>query len=464
MKNYSTPAIGAVSLSLLMSGCETTTRVNKEEQPNVVIIFLDDAGWADFDPFWKNYYKTENVNALAREGRVFQNFYVPQAVCSASRSALLTGCYPGRTDMHGAHGPNHRGVDPSFETIGEMLKRNDYTTGAFGKWHIGDAEETRPPARGFDESAGIMYSNDMWSAHPVNPDYWGQFPLRYWENGEVIIDSVTGEHQKYFTKWITESAVDFIDRNKENPFFLYVAHPQPHVPLFCSDEFKGKSGIGLFADVMLEIDWSVGQIMQSLKKNGLEDNTLVMFSSDNGPWISYGNHAGKTPFRNAKTSSFDGGIRSPLIMKLPGKIPSGSVSRNCLFSIDILPTIAEITHAQLPQNQIDGKNVWELIVGEDGVDNPHDYYAVSLNRKLQAVLSSDGKWKLHLPHGYSEVVEGGNNGMPGKRMNMEIDTALFNLVNDPYEISNLHGHYPEITNQLLEYAQKHKNVFYLSDD
>lgn len=464
MKNYSVSAISAISLSVLMGGCQNNENETSLETPNVVIIFLDDAGWADFDPFWDNYYETNNVKQLASEGRVFQNFYVPQAVCSASRSALLTGCYPGRTGMHGAHGPNERGVDPSFETIGEMLKRNDYTTGSFGKWHIGDVEETRPPARGFDESAGIMYSNDMWAGHPVNPDYWGKFPLRYWENGEVIIDSVTGEHQQYFTKWITESAVDFIDRNKENPFFLYVAHPQPHVPLFCTEEFRGKSGIGLYADVMLEIDWSVGQIMKSIKENGIDDNTLVIFSSDNGPWISYGNHAGKTPFRNAKTSSFDGGIRSPLIMKLPGSIPAGTVSKNCFFSIDILPAIAQITDSELPDNEIDGKNVWALITGDDREKNPHDYYAVSLRGELESILSSDGKWKLHLPHSYSEVVDGGSNGMPGKRMNMEIDTALFDMVNDPYEVSNVYKHYPEVADELLKFAQKHKSVFYTKEN
>ncbi|MEM7392006.1 MAG: sulfatase-like hydrolase/transferase [Verrucomicrobiota bacterium] len=218
--------------------------------PNFVIVFLDDAGWGDFKPFGTPPYPTPHVEQLAKDGCRFDNFYVPQAVCSASRAALLTGCYPGRTKMFGAHGPNARGVDPKFATLAEVLKANGYATAFCGKWHIGDQEETRPWNRGFDESTGLMYSNDMWEFHPGNPKYWGRFPLKYWRNGKVTIERVTQKEQKYLTKWATELAVDFIKRNQEKPFFVYVPHSMPHVPLFVSEAFEGKSGTGLYGDVL----------------------------------------------------------------------------------------------------------------------------------------------------------------------------------------------------------------------
>ena len=235
-----------------------------ESLPNFVVIFLDDSGWADFRPFGDPDYKTTNVETLASEGCCFHNFYVPQAVCSASRAALLTGCYPGRTKVFGAHPPKARGLDPKYATLSEVLKKKGYATGVFGKWHLGDQPDTRPPARGFDESSGLMYSNDMWEFHPENPKFWGKWPLQFWVNGQITIKRVTPEHQTLLTTWYTEHAVDFIQRQREKPFFVYLPHSMPHVPIFCSENFRGKSGAGLYADVMEEIDWSVGQVMSAL--------------------------------------------------------------------------------------------------------------------------------------------------------------------------------------------------------
>ena len=267
-------------LSILSAGCNdsrsTGIQSRNAEQPNIVIIFLDDAAYGDFSPFWPTRYETPNVARLAEEGRTFTSFYVPQAVCSASRGALMTGTYPERNGLFGAHAPRQRGLDPEFMTMGEMLQNAGYTTGFFGKWHLGDHDETRPQNRGFDEAVGIMYSNDMWAEHPEDPEFWGQFPLNFWRNGEVEIDSVTSAHQTNFTTWFTEDSVDFINRNSGNPFFLYLAHPQPHVPLFVSEKFEGKSGVGLYGDVMMEIDWSVGQILQALEENQIRDKTLVI--------------------------------------------------------------------------------------------------------------------------------------------------------------------------------------------
>jgi arylsulfatase A len=460
MKSFATRMIAPALLALLLGGCTGDTGTKRAGNPNVVIIFLDDSGWSDFPPFGLNTYPTPNVERLAREGRSYHQFIVPQGICSASRAALLTGCYPQRTRVFGAHGPRQRGLDPGYATLGEVLQKQGYRTAVFGKWHVGDQPDTRPPARGFDESAGIMYSNDMWAAHPENPEYWGQFPLQYWENGDITIDSVTGEHQKMFTTWFTEKAVDFIGRHAGQPFFLYLPHPQPHVPLFCSDKFAGASGTGLHGDVMMEIDWSVGQILQALERHGLEKHTLVLMTSDNGPWHVYGNHAGKTPFREAKGTSFEGGIRSALIARYPGHLEAGSRSPDLFCSIDLLPTIAHLTGAALPENEIDGRNVWDLMRGAEGAANPHGYYAVTTVDHFDAVISGDGRWKLHLPHPYRHLVYAGKDGRPGKYIQQNIDTALFDLLHDPQEKGDVRPHYPEVTARLLGFAQEHRQRFF----
>jgi arylsulfatase A-like enzyme len=446
-------------LLLLPNSCNPVEM--EERKPNVVLIFLDDGGFDDFQPFGKTRYPTPNVSTLAEEGCSYYSFYVPQAVCSASRSALITGCYPGRTRVFGAHGPRQPGLDPAFATLGEVLQRHGYVTACFGKWHLGDQEGRRPPDRGFDESCGLMYSNDMWKHHPENPEYWSRWPLQYWENGRITIDSVNDEDQKMLTTWYTEKAVDFINRNRDQPFFLYLPHSMPHVPIFCSDRFNGRSGTGLYGDVMMEIDWSVGEIRQAVIDNGVEGNTLFIFiGSDNGPWLSYGNHAGITPYREGKGTIFDGGVRNPVIVKYPGHIQPNTVSLNNFCSIDILPTICHVTGAQLPENEIDGKNVWDLILNRPSAENPHDYYPFSNGAAFQGVISGDGKWKLHLPHAYRTLKAGGKDGMPGEYVHPEMDTSLFDMVHDPFEKGNVKDLYPEITRTLIEYAEQHLERFY----
>lgn len=459
MKNLILFLIASISFT-------SCTKLKKEaepsenKQPNVVIVFLDDSGWADFEPFRQRGLKTPHVSQLAAEGCSFQNFYVPQAICSASRSALMTGCYPGRTKVFGAHPPKARGLDPKFATVGEVFKAAGYTTAVFGKWHLGDQEDTRPPARGFDESCGLMYSNDMWKHHPQNPEYWGQFLIEYWENGEVTINDVDKKDQKNLTKWYTENAVDFIQRNKENPFLLYVPHSMPHVPLFVSEDFEGKSGMGLYWDVILELDWSIGQINQALKDNGVAENTVFILTSDNGPWISYGNRAGLTPFREAKGTSFDGGIRSACIVKYPPQIGAGTLSNRTFFSIDFLPSLCHLAGVPLPKNEIDGKNVWDWITSKTDAVNPQQYYAFSNGRQFQGVMSGDGEWKLHLPHSFRSLSTDGKDGMPGKYVQAHIDTSLFNMKYDPFEHQNLVSDRPEIAEKLLGWAASHKEKFY----
>ncbi|WP_236973510.1 sulfatase family protein [Membranihabitans maritimus] len=456
------------SIVFLTPGCDQSTDSAvevKSEKPNVVLIFIDDGAFDDYSPFGNPRYPTPHVEQLASEGRSFYSFYVPQAVCSASRAALLTGCYPGRTGVFGAHGPNQGGLSTAFATLGEVMKTNGYTTGSFGKWHIGDQEGRRPQDRGFDESCGLMYSNDMWKHHPENPDYWGQFPIRYWENGEITIDTLEKGDQKMLTTWYTESAVDFINRNKEEPFFLYLAHSMPHVPLFVSDKFDGKSGTGLYGDVMMEIDWSVGQVNQALKDNGLEDNTVVIFiGSDNGPWLSYGDHAGITRFREGKGTTFDGGVRNPCIIKYPGIVEGNTKSHKAFASIDILPTVCSLTDTELPDNEVDGKNVWDIVLDKPEAKNPHKYYPFSNGSNFEGIITGDGKWKLHLKHKYRTLEMAATGGMAGKYVHPEIDTSLFDMVHDPYEKGNVIEEYPDVARSLIQLAEGHENRFYSETD
>ncbi|MGE4286215.1 MAG: sulfatase-like hydrolase/transferase, partial [Phycisphaerae bacterium] len=435
---YSVAAAG-----LMAAGCAPPFGASaKKKNRNIVLIFLDDSGWSDFEPFGRKEFETPNVTLLASEGRKFNHFYVPQAVCSASRAALLSGCWPGRTKVFGAHGPNQSCLKREYKIISELLKTRGYKTACFGKWHVGDVDGQRPWDRGFDESGGLLYSNDMWRYHPENPEYWGKFPLRLYENGKVIIDDMTPEDQPHLTTWYTEKAVDFIHRSKKEPFFLYVPHSMPHVPLFVSDKFKDKSGAGIYGDVIMELDWSIGQINSALKECGVERDTLFILTSDNGPWLSYGEHAGQTPYREGKHTSFDGGIRSACIMKYPGVIAAGSCCEDMLGTVDILPTLAALAGASIP-NAIDGENVWPLITGNKGTKNPHEYYPFSYRNRLQGVISADGRWKMHLPHDYYKQVEIAKGGIPSKYATGKIGWALFDMLNDPSETMDIKEKYPE---------------------
>jgi arylsulfatase A-like enzyme len=344
--------------------------------------------------------------------------------------------------------------------MGQVLKARGYRTAVFGKWHIGDQPETRPPARGFDESCGLMYSNDMWEFHPQSPANYAKFPLQFWDNGKVTIERMTKEHQPYLTRWYTEHAVDFVSRNKANPFLLYLPHSMPHVPIFASDRFLGKSGAGLYGDVILELDWSVGEVLKALDNARVTANTLVLFTSDNGPWVSYGNHAGKTPFREAKSTGFDGGTRSACIMRYPGLIPAGGVSSRLFSTLDMLPTVARLAGIPLPANPLDGRDVWDLITGKPGARNPHDYYPFSTGRVFEGVLSGDGRWKLHLPHNYQSLVRQGNDGMPGIYQTKRIELSLFDMENDPNETTNVIEQDSDVAARLRLFAERHRREFY----
>jgi len=441
-------------------GSTAATAAPASRPPNVVLMFLDDSGFADYRPFGQPPYPTPHLEKLASQGCAFTNFHVPQAICSASRAALLSGCFPCRTRVFGAHGPNGRGLEPKFATMGEVFQKAGYRTAVFGKWHIGDQPETRPAARGFHESCGLMYSNDMWEFHPENPAQWSKFPLQFWENGQVSIPRVTKEHQPNLTTWYTEHAVSFIDRHKHQPFFLYVPHNMPHVPLFVSDKHKGKSGAGLYGDVIMEIDWSAGQIMAALEKNGLAQDTIFVITSDNGPWTSYGNHSGRTPYRESKGTSFEGGTRSACIIRYPGQLKAGSRSNRAFCTVDLLPTLCHLTGAAPPANTIDGRNVWDWIRQARGARNPVPYYALTTNDKFDGIMTGDGRWKLHVPHPYRVLIAPGMDGAAGKYRQGEIGLSLYDLARDPMEANEVGAQHPKVLAQLTALAERHRAEFH----
>lgn len=447
-----------LGLLIVLAGAVLASRA-ADRLPNIVIVFTDDQGYGDLGVTGAKGYTTPNIDRLAREGTLFTNFHVAQAVCSASRAALLTGTYPNRIGIHGALGPNStHGIHANETTIAEVLKQRGYATGMAGKWHLGHREPFVPNRHGFDESFGLPYSNDMWPYHPEAKA--GTYPpLPLMEDGKVIDAEVTPDEQRNLTTWCTERAVAFIERHQDRPFFFYLAHPMPHVPLFVSDKFKGKSEQGLYGDVIMEIDWSVGEIMKTLARHGLERDTLVIFTTDNGPWLSYGNHAGSAgPHREGKGTAWEGGTRVPCVMRWPGRIPAGTTSDDFFMTIDLLPTIAGRTGAKLPALPIDGRDVWPLLARQTGARNPHDGYGMwYAQNELQAVVSGDGRWKLVFPHRYRSLQGGlgGRDGIPVKYGQVEITAPeLYDLKSDRGETRNVASASPDEVKRLLAFAEK----------
>lgn len=429
---------------------QTPARLNAAKRaPNFVIVYADDLGYADIGSFGAKGYQTPNLDRMALEGLRLTNFYVAQAVCSASRAALLTGCYPNRIGIQGAL--NHTaqyGINADEWTIGEVLKQRGYATAAFGKWHLGHHPQFLPTHNGFDEYLGLPYSNDMWPHHPTQKNFYPDLPLI---EGDKV--AKLDPDQTQLTTWYTERAVRFIERSKDKPFFLYLAHSMPHVPLFVSDKFKGKTARGLYGDVIAEIDWSVGQVLETLKRLNLDNDTLVIFTSDNGPWMSYGNHAGSPgPFRESKGTSFEGGVRVPFVARWPGRIPKNAVSSVAAMTIDLLPTLAKLAEAPLPQRTIDGRDIWPLLANKRGAKSPHDTYYFYWGKELHAIRS--GKWKLHLPHPYQSLSEAANDGKAGKFVRKEIELSLFDLEKDPGETTNVAEQNPAVVKRLLAFAER----------
>ena len=437
---------------IILFGCNKL----KDPPPNIVFILTDDLAYADLSSYGSEFIDTPNLDKMADDGLKMMSYYAPQAVCSASRAAILTGCYPNRLGISGAFGPkSKRGINPDELLLSEMLQSNNYKTGIFGKWHLGDAEKFMPTNHGFDEFYGILFSNDMWPFHPERPQDYPNDLMLYKNDKPVqaLID------QSDLTKNITDESIRFIEENKNNQFFLYIAHPQPHVPLFASKEFQGSTGEGLFADVISEIDFSVGRVIEALEKNNLSENTIVVFTSDNGPWLSYGDHAGSSGiFREGKGTAWEGGQRVPCIIKFPKEIMPKTIIDEPVMGIDWMPTFSFLTGSKLSENKIDGKNIWPLITQKEKKSPHQELFFYYRQNELHAVRSGD--WKLYFPRTYRSLngKQGGKDGMPVKyEYNQVKSNELYNLIDDPRELSNVYSENMEIAKKLEEIGERARN-------
>jgi len=416
--------------------------------PNVVVFFADDLGYGDVGCFGSKTNRTPNIDRLATAGVKLTDFYVAQAVCSASRAALLTGRYPNRVGILGALGPNAtNGIVDKEWTLAEVCKSRGYATAIFGKWHLGHLPQFLPTRHGFDEYYGLPYSNDMWPNHPRKKDYP---PLPLIENDKTI---ATAPDQSKLTEEYTRRAVQFIAKNRERPFFLYMPFTFPHVPLHVGATFAGRSPHGLYADVIEELDDSVGQVLAELQRCGVEKNTLVIFTSDNGPWLPYGPHGGTTGgLREGKGTSFEGGVRVPFVARWPGRIPPGAVNSEPAMTIDILPTIAMAVNADVPkQVRLDGRDITPLLTGKPAAQSPHEVLYFYYGQQLQAVRS--GRWKLHVPHPYVHLEQPGADGQPGRVSTQRIETALYDLIADRSENRNVADQHPDVVQRLMKYVE-----------
>lgn len=430
-----------VAALFVVNGCkDELTR-----KPNYIIIFTDDQGYNDIGCFGGTHVSTPNIDQLASEGIKLTSFYVAGSICTPSRAALMTGSYPKRVGLargseFGVLFPNDEiGMHPNEITIAEILKSQGYVTGIFGKWHLGDHPHLMPTQQGFDEFYGIPYSHDMHPCHPSQEQY--QFPPLPLYKGEKIIEK--DPDADYLTKNITVRAVEFINRNKDSPFFLYIPHPIPHRPLHASPPFMDDvseeiknilseennfvdylTRDNLLKQAIAEIDWSIKEIIDALKKNGIDENTLVILTSDNGPAVGSAN-----PLRGKKGTPYEGGMRVPAIAWWPGKIPAGIESDEILTAMDLLPTFAELAGTKPPQDRIiDGRNIWSVLSTQRDI-SPHERFFYYQGDVLRAVRS--GKWKLHRTRGSG--------------------FELYNLQNDISEESNLANRYPEIVKRLESY-------------
>jgi arylsulfatase A len=416
--------------------------------PNVVLVYADDLGYGDLGAYGAARIRTPHVDRLAREGVRFTDFYVAQAVCSASRAALLTGAYPNRVGILGALFPtSENGIADGETTLAEVLKARGYATAIYGKWHLGHRPAFLPTRHGFDDYLGLPYSNDMWPNHPEKM----KFPPLPLYSGDAVL--TVNPDQSQLTGVYARRAVAFIEAHREGPFFVYLAHTMPHVPIFASAGFRGRSKQGLYGDVVEEIDDSVGQVLATLERLSLDRDTLVIFASDNGPWLSYGDHAGSAgPLREGKGTAFEGGVRVPFVARWPGRIPPGTVVREPAMTIDVLPTVARIVGAPLPERPIDGLDISALLLGEKGARSPHEALLFYYGTELRALRS--GRYKLVLPH-RSQTLDGpaGSGGIPGKYRQADVPLALYDLSADVGETTDVAPAHRDVVARLQALAE-----------
>ena len=395
----------------------------ENQPPNFILIFCDDLGYGDLGCFGSKTIRTPNIDRMAMEGMKLTSFYSTSGVCSPSRSSLMTGSYPRRVNLHQNHKnlcvlfpADRKGLHPDENTIADLLKQKGYATGCFGKWHLGDQPQFLPTKQGFDYYFGIPYSNDMGRK---------QIPLPLLRNETVIEAPVK---QETLTKRYTEEVIQFIEKNQSKPFFIYLPHTFPHLPLHASEAFKGKSKGGIYGDSVEEIDHSTGEILNTLKKLKIDEKTLVVFTSDNGS--TRGSNA---PLRGKKGTTFEGGQRVPCVVRWPGNIPAGTICDELTVTFDWLPTFCQLADASLPEKHvIDGKDIWPLLCENPGEKSPHEAFYYYQMDQLQAVRS--GKWKMFLPMESKKR----NWGKPIGKTPLE----LYNLQDDIGESKNLANQHP----------------------
>ncbi len=463
MSRFLTAIVCALACSLPAFAEETRT-------PNIVLILADDLGYGDLACYGNAKIRTPNIDKLATDGTRFTNFYVSQPVCTASRASLLSGCYANRVSMAGAlNHTSKTGIHTNEQLLSELLKAKGYATACYGKWHLGDRAPFLPTKRGFDDFAGLPYSNDNGPLHPTMKN----MPALPFYRGAKITER--DPDQAKFTNRFTELAVNFITQNKDKPFFLYVPHVMPHVPIFVSPKFQGKSAAGLYGDVVEELDWSVGEVLAALKRHNLEKNTLVLFLSDNGPFLSYGTHAGSAGhLREGKLTAYEGGVRVPFIARWPGAIPAKRTCDEPLMTIDLLPTLCKLCNAEQPKLAIDGIDVRATLFDKQPKPNAERAFYFYIGDELHAIRQ--GKWKLHLPHDYLTV--NGTPGTDGKPANyakmtpesitisgvrgiasrhgykvVNTPLALYDLSNDESEKVNVAEKNPDVVKRLLRIAE-----------
>lgn len=427
---------------------ETTS--GAELKPNFVIILADDLGYNDLGSFGSPHIKTPHLDKLAADGARFTDWYAAPA-CTPSRAALLTGCYPARVgfgDNLGSvggrkspssvlHPQSPYGLNAEEHTLPEVLKTAGYATGMVGKWHLGDAPEFNPTLHGFDFFFGMPYSNDM-------------KPYYYLRGTERLPDAPDND---LITQTITREAVGFIGKHKDAPFLLYMAHAMPHTPLGASPGFKGKSPRGLYGDAVQEVDWSVGEIVKAVGAIGATDRTLIVFLSDNGPWLIRGENGGSaTPLRNGKGSTYDGGIRVPCVMSWPGTVPAGTVCKQVATNMDVLPTLASLAGAELPATPaIDGKNITALLKDPEGAESPTGAFYYYFGNQLHGVRS--GKWKLRLENNLKN--ENIYRREPEDLLkSIKMPAALYNLEDDPGEQKDVMRNHPQVVKRLRQAAEQ----------
>ena len=425
--------------------------------PNVVVVFCDDLGWGDLGCFGHPTIRTPHLDRMAAEGQKWTQFYVAAPVCTPSRAALLTGRYPIRNGMtsakRGVLFPDSGGGLPAKEvTLAELLKQKHYATGIFGKWHLGHLPQYLPTAQGFDTYYGVPYSNDMDKVG--GPNYRteavkdpGYYPEIAHYNVPLMRDAAIIERpadQNTITRRYTEEAIQFIRANQDRPFFVYLPHSMPHIPLFVSPPFRGRSIRGLYGDVIEEIDWSVGQLLDTLRALALDQHTLVVFSSDNGPWLSFHTHGGSAgPLRGGKGTTFEGGQRVPTIFWWPGTVQPGVVT-DLGSTLDLMATLAALTGTRLPQDRtLDSYDLSPVLLGKGPSPRKEMFYWTQA--ELHAVRF--GPWKLHVK--MREPINYGRAVVPGK-------PELYHVENDISEAYNVAGQHPEIVAQLLAIFEAHQ--------